>query len=104
LLLALLLLLVSLLLHPDCGRPSCCSWRPLSSRWFPVAGLSAIADVPGITNGVVGVSAVPFKLAVAGGRAVTGFTSIDGVLAVASVSADPGVPILAGGFTYWIVK
>jgi hypothetical protein len=49
-------------LHSDCGRHSCCCWRPLGSRGFPVA----IADVPGVTNGVVGVSAVPFEHAVAG--------------------------------------
>jgi hypothetical protein len=71
---------------------------------FPVAGLSANADVPGVTNGVVGVSAVPFKHAVAGGPAVTGFPAVDGFLAFASVSAHLGVLILAGGFTYWIVK
>ncbi len=39
---------------------------------------------------MVGVSAVPFEHAVAGGPAV------DGVLAVASVPADHGVSILAG--------
>jgi len=61
--------------------------------WFPVAGLSAIADVPGVTNGVVGVSAVPFEHAVAGGPAVTGFPAVEGVLVVASVPADPGVYI-----------
>jgi hypothetical protein len=33
-------------------------------------------------NGVVGVSAVPFEHAVAGGPAVTGFPTVDGVLAV----------------------
>jgi hypothetical protein len=47
------------------------------------------SEVPGVTNGVVGVSAVPFKHAVAGGPAV------DGILAVASVPANPYVPILA---------
>jgi hypothetical protein len=41
---------------------------------------------------------------VAGNPAVTGFPAIDGVLAVDSIPADPGVPILAGGFTYWIVE
>jgi hypothetical protein len=46
-------------------------------------------EVPGVTNGVVGVPAVPFKHAVASGPAV------DGVLAVASVPADPYVHILA---------
>jgi hypothetical protein len=66
--------------------------------------MSAIADVPGVTNGVVGVSAVPFEHAVVGGPAFTGFSAVDGVLAVASIPADPGVPILAGGFTYWIVE
>ncbi len=85
------------------GRHSCCSWRPLSSWWFPVAGLSAIANIPGVTNGVVGVSAVPFEHAVAGGPAVTGFPAVKGILAVDSVPSDPGVHILAGGFTYWIV-
>ena len=30
--------------------------------------------------------------------------AVEGVLAVASVPADPGVPILAGGFTYWILE
>ncbi len=58
---------------------------------------SAIADVPGVTTGVVGVSAVPFEHAVASGPAVTGFSAVDGVLAVASFPADPSVPILAGG-------
>jgi hypothetical protein len=37
-------------------------------------------------------------LAVADGPAVTGFPAVDGVLAVAVFPADPGVPILAGGF------
>ncbi len=41
--------------------------------------------------------------AVAGGPVVTVFPAVDGVLAVASVPAYPVVPILAGGFTYWIV-
>ncbi len=91
-------------LHPNCGRHSCCCWRSLSSLWFPVAGLSAIADIPGVTNGIVGVSAVPFKHAVAGGPDVTGFPTVKGVLAVASVPAYPGVHMLAGGFTYWIVE
>jgi hypothetical protein len=57
-----------------------CCWHPLSSRWFAVASLSAIADLPGVTNGVVGVSAVPFKHVVAGGPAFTGFPAVDGVL------------------------
>ncbi len=43
----------------------------------------------GVTNGVVGVSAVPFEHAVAGGPAVTGFPAVDSVLVVASVPADP---------------
>ncbi len=80
-------------LHPDSGRHSCSCWRPLNSWWFPVAGLSAIADAPGETNGVVGVSAVPFEHAVTGSPAVTGFPAVEGVLAVASVPAYPGVNI-----------
>jgi hypothetical protein len=61
------------------------------------------------SKGVVGVSTVPFQHTVAGGPAVTGgptvagFPAVEDVLAVASVLADPGVHILAGGFTYWIV-
>ncbi len=57
-------------LHPDCGRHSCCCWHPLSSSWFTGTGLSAIADVPSVTIGVVDVSAVSFEHAVAGGPAV----------------------------------
>ena len=81
-------------MHPDCDRHSCCCWRPLSFWWFPVAGLSAIADVPGVTSGVVGISAVPFEHAVAGGPSVagvpvvTGFSAVEGILAVACVPAD----------------
>ncbi len=45
--------------------------------------------VPGVTDGVVDVSAVPFEHAVAGGPAV------DDILAVAGVPADLCVPILA---------
>jgi hypothetical protein len=104
-LLALLLLLCyCCCLHLNSGRHSCCSWHPLSSCWFPVAGLSAIAKVPGLTNGVVDISAVPFDNAVASVPAVTGFSAVEGVLAVASVAADPGVHILAGGFTYWFAE
>ncbi len=61
-----------------------------------VGGVPAIADVPG----VVGVSAVPFEHAVAGGPVVTGFPAVDGVLAVASIPVDHGVSSLANGFTY----
>jgi len=82
--------------HPDCGRHSCCCWRPFSSWWFPVVGVPAIADVPG----GVGVSAVPFEHAVAGGPVVTGFPAVDGVLSVASIPVDHGVTSLANGFTY----
>ena len=43
-------------------------------------------DIPDVTNGVVGVSAVPFEHAVASGPAVTGFPAVDSVLAVAIAS------------------
>ncbi len=46
-------------------------------------------------SGVATVSEVPFELAVAGGPAVDW---------VAGIPADPGVPILAGGFTFWTVQ
>ncbi len=38
------------------------------------------------------------------GFPVAGLSAVDGILAVASVPADPCVPILAGGFTYWIFR
>ncbi len=44
-----------------------------------------------VTNSVVGVSDVPFE------HAVAGFPAVDCVLAVASIPADPGVPILVDG-------
>ncbi len=72
--------------------------------------VSAIADVPGVTNGVVGVSDVPFEHTVAGCPVVNGFpdvngfSAVEGILAVANFPANPGVPILAGGYTYWIVE
>ncbi len=50
------------------------------------------------TNGVVGVSAIPFK------HAVAGCHTVDGVLAVGSVPDDPGVSIIAGGFRCWIAE
>ncbi len=52
-------------------------------------GSVCYCEVPGVTNGDVGVSAVLFEHAVAGGPAVVG------VLAVACVPTDPYVPILA---------
>ncbi len=54
-------------------------------------------------NLTVAVANLTFKLAVADSPAVIGFPAVDGVLAVAIISVDPGVPILAGGFTYWTV-
>jgi hypothetical protein len=78
----------------------CCCWRPFSSWWVTVDGLPVIAGVPGVTS----VSAVPFELAVAGGHAVISFPAVDGILAIASISADPGVPFLTGGFTYGTVQ
>ncbi len=54
--------------------------------------------------GYVASISVPFELEVAGGPAVFGFPAIDGVLSVASIPADPGIPILVGGFTYWTVR
>jgi hypothetical protein len=55
---------------------ACIQTVALSSWWFPVAGLSAIADVPGVTNDVVGVSTVPFEHTVAGSPAVTAVTFV----------------------------
>ncbi len=87
-------------LHPNCGRYSCCYWRPFSSWWVTLAGLPAIAGIPGVAR----VSEVPVELAVAGGPAVICFPAVDGILTVASIPGDPRVPILAGGFTYWTVQ
>jgi hypothetical protein len=76
-----------------------------------VAGSTAIACIPAVSgipaaSGVslvhddqtVGVVAVVCNPAVAGNPAVL-VPAIDGVLAIASVPADPGVPIFAGLFT-----
>jgi hypothetical protein len=71
-----------------------------SFLWVTVAGLPAIAGIPGVASLNRGSN---FELAAAGGPAVIAFSAVDGVLAVASIPADPGVPILAGGFTYWTV-
>jgi hypothetical protein len=57
-----------------------------------------------LTNGAVGVYSVPFAHDVAGGPAVSGFPAVEDVFAVASIPAGPGVSILAGCFTYWIVE
>ncbi len=62
----------------------------LKFRGFSVASLSAIADTPGVINGVVGVSAVPIEHAVAGGPAITGFPGVDCVLSVANGLSDYG--------------
>jgi hypothetical protein len=43
------------------------------------------------------VACIP-TVAVADGPAASGFPAVDGVLAVASFSVDPGVPIFSGGF------
>jgi hypothetical protein len=64
-----LLLLVSLLLLAFLQEPWCC-----------------------------GISEVPFKLAVAGIPAAIGFLAVDGVLDVASIPVDFGVPI----FSWWL--
>jgi hypothetical protein len=50
-----------------------------------------VADLPGVAS----ISAVPFELVFAG----IGFPAVDGVHAVASMPADLGIPILAGGWT-----
>jgi hypothetical protein len=42
-------------------------------------------------HGVASISEVPFELAVAGSPVAIGFLAVDGVLAVASIPADPGV-------------
>jgi hypothetical protein len=65
-----------------------------SSLMLLVVGVTVVACV----TAVVCIQTVAGILAVAGGSAVNGFPTVDIVLAVASFPADPGVPILAGGF------
>jgi hypothetical protein len=111
LLLALLLLLVSLLLLASR------QWQAflLLLAFFKFLMVSCswslcFSDVPGVAKVFVGFSAIPFEHAVAGGPpvaggpGVTGFPAVEGVLAVANNPANPGVHILAGGLTYWIVE
>ncbi len=59
-------------------------------------GLPAIAGVPGAAS----TSVVPFELSVAGGPAVIGFPAVDGVLALASIPANPGEWLYMLYFTY----
>ncbi len=47
---------------------------------------------------VVGVTVVACVTAVAD------YSAVEGILPVASDPADPGVHILVGGLTYWIVE
>jgi hypothetical protein len=67
---------------------------------LPVAGILAVADVLLVPDGLL---LLVFEVAVACGPAVTGFLLLMAFLLVASIPADPGVPILAGGFTCWTV-
>jgi hypothetical protein len=80
----------------SCWRPYCAvaCWRPYCAVGIPAVLVLLLASL------------YYFWHAVAGGPApaVTGFPAFEGVLAVASVPADPGIPILAGGFTYWILE
>ncbi len=98
-----IVLLVSILC---CWRPYCavrihivlfayilCCWVSILCCWRPCCAST-----------VVGYSLYYFWHAVAGGLAVIGLPAVEGVLAVSSVPANPGVPILAGGFTYWILE
>jgi hypothetical protein len=78
----------------------------LSSLLLIVAFGATVVRLPGIAGirGVASISEVPFKFNVASGPAVIGFLAVDGVLAVASIPAHPGIPILAGGFTIWTIQ
>ncbi len=90
---------ISSSLESSVGRTSL--WCRAENRTrVTVASLLAISGDPGVAS----ISAVPFKLVVAGGPVVIGFPAVDGVLVVACISADPGDPFLAGGFTYWTVQ
>ncbi len=64
-------------LHLNCGRYSCCCWHPFSIWWVAVAGLLAIAGIPGLARCFWG----SFRTRCCN-------------------PADSGVPILAGGFKY----
>ncbi len=68
-----------------------CCWRPYCADGVNIMLLASLLLMAGLYY---------FWHAVAGGPAVTGFPVVEGVLAIASVPADPGVPILAGGFSY----
>ncbi len=73
----------------------------LSSWLLIVAG--ATVDACGITA-VACIQTLAGILAVAGGPPVIGFPAVVGVLAFASITAHPGVPILASRFTYWTLQ
>jgi hypothetical protein len=78
-------------LHPDCGRHSCCCWRPLSSWGFPVAGLFAIVDVPGVTTWCCWRFCFSFQTCCPWQSCCYWLSCFDSILAVASLPADPGV-------------
>jgi hypothetical protein len=68
-----------------------CCWRPYRAVGVPAVLVLLLASL--YISGMLLL-----------GPAVTGFPAFEGVLAVVSVPADPGVPILAGVFTYWILE
>jgi hypothetical protein len=83
----------------SCWRPYCavgvhivllasklCCWRPYCDVGVPAVLVLLLASLYYFWH------------------AVTGFPAVEGVLAVASVPADPVVPILAGGFKNWILE
>ncbi len=77
-----------------------CCWRPFSSWWVTVAGLSAIAGIP--DDAIV--SEVSFQLAVAGGPAVIDFLLLMALLLLLASLLILASLFSAGGFSYWMVQ
>jgi hypothetical protein len=74
----------------------CCCLRPFTL----VPDVLTVAYLPVVASLVL----LAFLLLLSTLPAVDGVLAVAGVLAIASTPADPGVPILAGVFTYCTVQ
>ncbi len=68
-------------LHPVCGQAFLLFLAFFKFLMVSWCWSLCYCDVPGVTNGVVGLSAVPFEQGT-GGPAVTGFPAVDGLLSL----------------------
>ncbi len=84
-------------LHPDCGRHSCCCWCPLSSCWFPVCLSLCYCWRSWCNQWCCLHFCCSFRTCCCLRSCCYWLYAVDGVLDVASVPADHGVPIVGCG-------